>query len=93
MPTARELGFDVVNDLFRGLAVAKGTPKEIKDKLADAMTKAAQSPAFMDLAAKSGFTVAPMAPDAFSAFLSEEDAKTKTIFKNAGLYQSKPTGN
>jgi hypothetical protein len=34
-----------------------------------------------------------MAPDAFSTFLSEEDAKTKTIFRNAGLYQSKPTGN
>ena len=89
VPTANELGYDVVLDLFRGLSVAKGTPKEIKDKLAEAMTKAAQSPGFMDLAGKSGFTVAPMGPDSFDAFLVDEDAKIKGIFKSAGLYQSK----
>jgi tripartite-type tricarboxylate transporter receptor subunit TctC len=93
VPTAKELGYDVVNDLFRGLAVAKGTPKEIKDKLADAMEKAAKSEAFMGLAGKSGFTVAPMGSDNFSTFLSDEDAKTKVIFKNAGLYKSKTSGN
>jgi len=89
VPTAKELGYDVVLDLFRGLSVAKGTPKEIKDKLAEAMTKAAQSQGFMDLAGKSGFTVAPMGPDKFDAFLVDEDAKIKGIFKSAGLYQSK----
>lgn len=89
VPTAKELGYDVVLDLFRGLSVAKGTPKEIKDKLAEAMTKAAQSQGFMDLAGKSGFTVAPMGPDSFDAFLVDEDAKIKGIFMSAGLYQSK----
>ncbi len=89
VPTAKELGYDVVLDLFRGLSVAKGTPKEIKDKLAEAMAKAAKSEAFMDLAGKSGFTVAPMGPDGFDTFLVDEDAKIKDIFKSAGLYQSK----
>ena len=57
--------------------------------LADAMAKAAQSAAFMDLAKKKGFTVAPMGHKAFAAFLAEEDAKVQAIFKSAGLYRSK----
>ncbi len=89
VPTAKELGHDVVLDLFRGLTIAKGTPEAIKDKLADAMIKAANSPAFMELAGNVGFTVAPMGHEDFAKFLSDEDIKIKGIFKNAGLYRSK----
>jgi len=53
------------------------------------MAKAARSAAFMDLAGKKGFTVAPTGPKAFAVFLAEEDAKVKAIFKAAGLYKSK----
>ena len=89
VPTAKEIGFDVELDLFRGLSVPKGTPAAVKDKLADAMTKAAHSKAFLDLAKKKGFTLAPTGYKAFSAFLAKEDAKVKAIFKSAGLYKSK----
>ncbi len=92
VPTARELGYDVVVDLFRGLSVAKDTPQPIKDKLAEAMMMAAKSDAFMDLAGKAGFTVAPMGHEEFSTFLAAEDDKIKGIFKQAGLYRSK-SGN
>ncbi len=88
VPTAKELGFDAELDLFRGLSVPKGTPDAVKEKLADAMAKAAQSDAFMDLAKKKGFTIAPMGHKAFAAFLAEEDAKVQAIFKSAGLYKS-----
>jgi tripartite-type tricarboxylate transporter receptor subunit TctC len=87
--TANEAGFKVELDLFRGLSVPKGTPDEIKDKLADAMAKAANSPAFMDLAKKKGFTVAPLGHKDFSGYLAMEDTKVKSIFKSAGLYKSK----
>ncbi len=89
VPTAKEAGYDVALDLFRGLSVPKGTPDAVKNKLADAMTKAAKSDAFMGLAKKKGFTVAPLGHQAFSAFLAAEDVKVKAIFKSAGLYQSK----
>jgi tripartite-type tricarboxylate transporter receptor subunit TctC len=89
VPTAKELGYDVVLDLFRGLSVSDGTPDAIKDKLADAMMKAAKSPEFMELAGNSGFTVAPTGHQEFAAFLSDEDAKIKAIFKGAGLYKKK----
>ena len=89
VPTAKELGYDAVLDLFRGLSVPKGTPDAVKAKLADAMAAAAKSEAFMALAAKNGFTVAPMGYREFTAYLVDEDKKVKDIFKGAGLYQSK----
>ena len=89
VPTARELGFEAELDLFRGLSVAKATPQAIKDKLADAVAKAAKSDAFMKLAARKGFTVAPLSVAAFEAFLKKEDAKVKAIMRGAGLYRSR----
>jgi tripartite-type tricarboxylate transporter receptor subunit TctC len=89
VPTMGELGYEAELDLFRGLSVAPGTPQSIKDKLFDAMSKAAKSKAFMGLAKKKGFTVDPMGPKAFTALLSNEDNKVKNIFKGAGLYKSK----
>ncbi len=88
VPTAKELGYDADLDLFRGLSVPKGTPSAVMEKLADAMAKAARSDAFMDLARKKGFTVAPTGHKAFAAFLAEEDAKVQSIFKSAGLYKA-----
>ncbi len=89
VPTANELGYDAVLDLFRGLSVPKGTPDAVKAKLADAMATAAKSAAFMELANKNGFTVAPMGYQEFTAYLAEEDKKVKGIFKGTGLYRSK----
>ncbi len=89
VPTAKELGYDAVLDLFRGLSVPKGTPDDVKAKLADAMTKAAKSDAFMELATKKGFTVDPMPVADFEALLKDEDMKVQAIMEGAGLYQSK----
>jgi tripartite-type tricarboxylate transporter receptor subunit TctC len=89
VPTAKEMGHDVVFNLFRSLSVPKGTPDDIKAKLTDAMTKAAKSEAFMALAEKNGFTVDPMTSADFDKMIVAEDAKVKGIMESAGLYQSK----
>lgn len=89
VPTAKELGYDAVFDLFRGLSVPKGTPDAVKAKLTDAMIKAAKSDAFMGLAKQKGFTVDPMPSAEFDKLLQEEDQKVVAIMKGAGLYQSK----
>lgn len=89
VPTAGELGYKAELNLFRGLSVPKGTPQAVKDKLADAMAKAAKSAAFSKLAAQKGFTVAPLSVSAFEMLLAKEDAKVKGIMQGAGLYQSK----
>lgn len=88
VPTAKESGYDVTLDLFRSLSVPAGTPDDVKAQLADAMTKAANSPAFQELAKNSGFTVAPMGPAEFDTYLADENAKVEGIFKSAGMYKS-----
>lgn len=85
VPTATELGVDAEFDLFRGLSVPEGTPADIVARLADAMTRAARSEAFMQLAEEVGFTVAPMPSEAFEALLATEDAKVRAIIQRAGL--------
>jgi len=89
VPTAKELGYDVSLDLFRSLAVPAGTPDDVKAALADAMTQAANSPAFQELAKNSGFTIAPMGRAEFTKFLADENDKVVNILKSAGLYQAK----
>ena len=89
MPTAKELGYDAILDLFRGLSVPKGTSASVKATLADAMSKAAKSDSFMKLSSQKGFTVDPLPVAAFESLLAKEDAKVKGIMKGAGLYQSK----
>ena len=89
VPTAKEQGFAAELDLFRGLSVPKATPGAIKAKLADAMIKAAKSAAFMQLAGRKGFTVAPLAVAEFESLLAREDSKVKAIMQGAGLYRSK----
>ena len=85
VPTAAELGYDATFELFRGLSVPKGTPDAVKAVLADAMAQAARSEAFMKLAGEVGFTVEPMATDAFDALMRTEDAKVKAIIESADL--------
>ena len=93
VPTATELGVDVELDLFRGLSVPKGTPADIKARLAEAMTEAATSDAFMKLAGEVGFTVAPLPTAAFEALLATEDAKVKAIIETAGLTPANTGGD
>jgi len=85
VPTATELGIDSEFEVFRGLSVPKGTPEEVKTRLADAMTRAAMSTAFTQLAEEVGFTVKTMSSEAFEALMVTEDIKVKAIIQNAGL--------
>ena len=89
MPTATELGYNVNLDLFRGLSVPKGTPAATIAKLADAMTKAANSKAFQDFGKKKGFTIETLGPKAFDKKLAVGDKIVKKAMKAAGIYRSK----
>ncbi len=47
VPTAKELGFDVVSGSSRGYSAPKGIPAEAKKKLIEAFQKMAKDPAFI----------------------------------------------
>jgi tripartite-type tricarboxylate transporter receptor subunit TctC len=88
-PTMKELGYDVVLDLFRGVSVPKGTPPEIKAKLYDAMMKVAKTKAMKNLSAKTGLEIKMRNGADFTKYLYERDKQIKEILKKAGLYRSK----
>ena len=89
VPTMKELGYDISFDHFRGLSVPKGTPAAVKAKLVDAMTKAANSKAFMKLAKTKGFTIDPSGPKEFGTMLAKRDKIVADIMKATGIYKSK----
>ena len=84
VPTARELGIDVEFDLFRGLSVPKGTPADVRARLAEAMTRAANSEAFQRLADDLGLTVAPLTMGPFEALLQRENVTVRSIIQSTG---------
>ncbi|GAB2491293.1 tripartite tricarboxylate transporter substrate binding protein [Comamonas humi] len=56
VPTLKEKGIDLTSYVWRGIAVAKGTPPEIVNKLREAAVKVAAEPAFKDTLAKQNLT-------------------------------------
>lgn len=89
VPTMMELGYDADIELFRSLAVPKGTPSDVVAKLSDAMVKAAESAPFKELAEKNGFTIKPMTGESFDARLKKDGDLIVSIMKTAGIYGSK----
>jgi tripartite-type tricarboxylate transporter receptor subunit TctC len=87
VPTFAELG--LVNyspTAWIGLFAPAGTPKSIVDKLADAMQKAAtQNPALIEKWQSYGGELKAMTPEAFAAFLKEDNALWGEAIAKAGI--------
>src|SRR6266566_531272 len=58
VPTAKDLGFPVALDMWRGIAVPTGTPKPVIARLQDAIKQSVDAPAFKDAGKSIGFTPA-----------------------------------
>ena len=58
VPTLKELGYNIVYEVVRGLVVPKGTPAPVRAKLAEACGKATSEQAFKDAMKLQGTRVA-----------------------------------
>jgi tripartite-type tricarboxylate transporter receptor subunit TctC len=76
-------GFDV--NVWSGLVVPAGTPKEVVDKLWDASRKALAAPEVAKSLNTLGLDVTPMGPDEFGRFITAETAKWARQVKAAGI--------
>lgn len=85
VPTAREAGFKEGLDLWRGIAVPKGTPKPVIAKLQDAIKKTVESPAFKEAGTKVGFTPAYLPADEFGKMIANDDKMIAQVMTEAGL--------
>lgn len=77
VPTAKELGFDVVGNPWTGLAVAKGTPEPIVLRLREVMAKVAKDPAFVTLVERSGASIEYLDGPTFTTLFSRDFEKFK----------------
>lgn len=87
VPTFAEAGITQYSPTaWIGLFAPAGTPKPIVDKLADAMQKATtQNPALVEKWLSYGGELKAMTPEAFTAFLKEDNALWGQAIARAGI--------
>jgi tripartite-type tricarboxylate transporter receptor subunit TctC len=85
VPTAREQGFDVALDAWRGIAVPAGTPKSAVGVLQESIRKTVQSAEFEKASANLGVRPAFLPAAEFSDLISKEDASLSRLMQLIGL--------
>ena len=85
VPTLKELGYNVVYSVSRGLLAPKGTPADILSKLEGACGQAAKDPAFVDSMKKQGTDVRYLDRKGYAVFLKQNDVLNKDLSRELGL--------
>ena len=85
VPTASELGYSVALDMWRGVAVPRGTPKPVIARLQDAIKRTVDSQPFKDAGKAIGFTPAYLSADEFGRLIANDDAKLAQLMTDLGL--------
>ena len=85
VPTAKELGYPVAIDLFRGISLPKGTPDAALKKLEDAFMKGADDANFQKVAKTKGFNISLMGRTEFEKYLVEQNKLIADAMKIGGL--------
>jgi tripartite-type tricarboxylate transporter receptor subunit TctC len=85
VPTAREQGFDVALDAWRGIAVPRGTPRAAIAALEGAIRRSVESAEFQKSSETLGVRPAFMPAEEFSELISKEDASLSRLMQLIGL--------
>ena len=85
VPTANELGYAVILDMWRGIAVPKGVPRPIVAKLQDVIRQTVESQPFKDAGKAIGLVPAYLSADDFSKVIAHDDAKLAQLMTDLGL--------
>ncbi len=85
VPTAREQGFDVSLEAWRGIAAPKGTPRPVIATLEAAIRKTAESAEFAQASERLGVRPAFMPAEQFGQLIAKEDAELARIMQLIGL--------
>lgn len=82
VPTLKELGYNIVSGTWRGIAVPKGTNKEIVATLNNAIEKITQSQDFNEFMNNANYGVKYLGPKEFKVFIEEDTAAIKEMLTN-----------
>src|SRR3989454_6973539 len=85
VPTAREQGFDVSVEAWRGIAVPRGTPRSAVSILESAIRQAIESAEFQRGSENLSVRPAFMPAGDFSALIAQEDAALARLMERIGL--------
>jgi len=88
VPLARELGYDVALDAWRGVAVPRGTPKSVISALEKAVRETVESPEFGAAAAKLYVSPGFLPAAEFGQMIAREDAVIARVMEQSGLKKS-----
>jgi tripartite-type tricarboxylate transporter receptor subunit TctC len=85
VPTAKEVGFPVALDMWRGIAVPAGTPKPVIAKLQDAVKQSVEAAAFEQAGKSIGFIPAYLPSQDFAKLIAGDDVKLAQLMDQLGL--------
>jgi tripartite-type tricarboxylate transporter receptor subunit TctC len=85
VPTAKEQGFDVSVEAWRGIAVPRGTPRSVVSTLEAAIRQTAESAEFQKGSENLFVRPAYMRAEDFSALIAQEDATLARLMQRVGL--------
>jgi len=85
VPTAREQGFDVSLEAWRGIAAPKGTPQAVIARLDAAIKATVESQEFKEGSERLGARPAYAPAAAFGEVIAKEDAKLAELMEAIGL--------
>jgi tripartite-type tricarboxylate transporter receptor subunit TctC len=86
IPTFSELGYpEVIWTAWYGIAAPKGVPKEVSEKLKDALYKAIKYPDVKKMLMHIGYNPVFKNAEEFTKFVFEEEKKCKKIAKEANI--------
>jgi tripartite-type tricarboxylate transporter receptor subunit TctC len=85
VPTFRELGIDWVDGAYRGIAVPKSTPPELRKKISDMFSEINRDPEFQKRMAEGGFELLDITIDKIPAFMAERTRVYTEVAKRMGL--------
>jgi len=85
VPTFQELGYDLEGGAYRGMAVPKDTPEEIRQKLSDIFGEINQMPEFRERMQELGFFLVDVEADDVEAFLADRRAEYEAVAREFDL--------
>lgn len=85
VPTAKEMGIDLVVTSWHGLLAPAGTPRSIVDRLSKEWVKVAAMPDTKEKMQSAGFEPYSSTPDQYSEFLKAETELWARVIKEANI--------
>lgn len=85
VPTFKELGYDLVEGAYRGVAAPPGTPDDIVKKAADIFENVMKDPGVVKKMDENGFKIERMGPAASTAFVKKRMVLYKDLMTEMGL--------